>query len=95
MGTPHVGEITVGYNDDHYEMAWIDSFHTGGAVTPLAGDKGADAVSCLGSYAAGPERWGWRISLSLTEAGELLVEEWNISPAGQADKAIEMRLTRA
>jgi hypothetical protein len=94
MGTKHAGEMTFGYADEHFTIAWIDSFHTSNAITPLKGEPGRDAISCLGSYAAGTETWGWRIAASLSEEGELLVQEWNISPAGQEDRAIEMRLRR-
>lgn len=95
MGTKHVGEMTIGHGDEHFTIAWIDSFHTGRAITPLVGEPGRDVISCVGSYAAGTETWGWRIALSITDAGELLVQEWNISPHGQEDRAIEMRLKRA
>lgn len=95
MGARHAGEMTLGYADEHFTIAWIDSFHTGSAITPLVGEPRKDAISCLGSYAAGTETWGWRIAVSITDKGALLVEEWNLSPAGQEDRAIEMRLARA
>jgi hypothetical protein len=95
MGTKHAGEMTFAHADDHFHIAWLDSFHTSNAITPLDGARGKNDISCLGSYAAGTETWGWRIAAAVNDKGELVVQEWNISPSGQEDRAIEMRLTRA
>lgn len=95
MGSPHVGEMTFSH-DGRFSVTWLDSFHTGDAVMALAGEKGGD-FTALGSYAAGPERWGWRITLSLPApdgGAELFIDEKNISPAGEVYPAVEMRLRR-
>lgn len=95
MGDAHAGEMTVSHDEGRFTIAWLDSFHTGTAVMVLVGEKGTDEITALGSYAAGPERWGWRITISMPSANELFIDEKNISPAGEEYPAVEMRLNRA
>jgi hypothetical protein len=59
-GKPHTGEMTWGFHNDpkQYEMTLIDTFHTGTAMMLSVGKEGATDIDVLGSYAAGPERWG-------------------------------------
>jgi len=66
---------------------------------PQAGDDlyrdlvaGPSEPILTGSYAAGPERWGWRTELHLGD--DLLVRSINISPAGEESPGIEARWTR-
>lgn len=97
QGKPHAGQMLIGFHTDamQFEIAWVDSFHTGTSVMLSTGALPPDGtVSVLGSYPAGDERWGWRTVLRLPLHGELVIEEYNISPAGQEDRAVEMRLTR-
>jgi uncharacterized protein DUF1579 len=93
---PHAGEMLLGYHKDagQYELAWIDSSHTGSAImisTGAAGEQGI--VDVLGSYAAGPERWGWRTRLQRTASGELALDAFNVTPAGVEDRAMAWLLT--
>lgn len=91
-GKPHRGEMTLGLDDQEHTMYWIDSFHTGRSPMLSTGAAGPEIV-VLGSYAAGPERWGWRTSFR--RDGELLiVSADNIMPSGAEMPAIEVRLTR-
>jgi hypothetical protein len=97
QGKPHAGQRLVGFHKDAmvFEIAWVDSFHTGTSVILSTGAPRPDgAVAVLGSYGAGNERWGWRTVLRQPQPGELVIEEYNISPAGQEDRAVETRLTR-
>ncbi|MBS2014319.1 MAG: DUF1579 family protein [Deltaproteobacteria bacterium] len=96
-GKAHTGEMTFGYHADakQYEMVWLDTFHTGTAMMFCSGTPGAERVEVLGSYAAGPERWGWRTLLERPSTGELVVSAVNIDPAGTEYPAIELRLRRA
>lgn len=104
-GRTHAGEMLVGFHVDAqtHEMVWIDSFHTGSSIMLSTGAPREDgAVEVVGSYRAGQERWGWRTRLSLeregTREGEgdvFVVHAFNVSPAGQEDRAIEARLSRA
>lgn len=70
-------------------LTMIDTFHTGGNVMNFAaGDDGA----FLGAYAAGEEMWRWRIVIHTGE--ELRIEQVNIHPSGQEDRAIDITLQR-
>ena len=96
MGKPHAGQMIVGYHKDarEHEVSSIDSFHTGSAMMMSVGTPRADGeIRVLGSYAAGPERWGWRTVIHL-QGDELVIEATNISPTGQEDDALETRLRR-
>jgi hypothetical protein len=95
MGKPHAGEMLLGFHEDaaQFEATWVDSFHTGSAMMFSTGPARADGVVAVtGSYAAGPERWGWRTELHLGD--ELVVRCVNIAPAGDEHPAIEARWTR-
>ncbi|WP_373046896.1 DUF1579 family protein [Vulgatibacter sp.] len=96
LGKLHAGQMIVGFHKDaqEHEIAWLDSFHTGTAMMFSIGKASGDgSVSVLGSYAAGPERWGWRTGLRMDD-GRLVLEAWNITPDGQEFPAIETRLAR-
>jgi hypothetical protein len=102
MGAPHAGVLTFGYerSEKQYNAHWIDSFHTGTAmmlsVGELEGDltTGDGEINLRGTYAAGAERWGWRTTLRQPSEQELLIVMYNVPPAGQEDRAVEVRLRR-
>lgn len=97
MGKPHAGRMIVGFHADpqRYEIAWIDSFHTGSSIMQFAGPLRADgAVSALGSYTVGDQTWGWRTALREEADGTLVVEAFNIEPGAAEERAIETRLVR-
>jgi hypothetical protein len=97
MDRPHAGEMLVGFHRDleQYEIAWADSFHTGTSLMLSTGaPQPGGAISVLGSYPAGDERWGWRTVLRLSGPDALLLEAFNITPAGDEMRAIETRLRR-
>lgn len=90
MGKPRAGEMWLGYHRDanRYEVSWIDSFHTAGAIFLSKGaprEDGVIAVTC--TYAGGEETWSWRTEFHLGKT--LLVRSINISPAGEETPAIE------
>jgi hypothetical protein len=95
MGKPHAGQMLLAYERDErrYAMAWLDSFHTGTALMLSTGQADADgAVSVLGSYAAGDERWGWRTVFRFGDRP--VIQAFNIPPGMDEVPAIEIRLTR-
>ncbi len=94
-GTPHAGELTLAYERDEkrYTAAWIDSFHTGTMLLVSHGEADDAGIVVLGSYPAGPERWGWRTRVAREGEG-LVITMWNITPAGEAFPAVEVRLAR-
>lgn len=70
-------------------LTWVDTFHTGSNVMLFA--AGPDG-SLHGSYAAGDEVWRWRIVIQAGD--ELRIEHFNITPAGEEARAIEVVLRR-
>jgi hypothetical protein len=96
-GTPHSGEMLLGYDGGakQFELCWVDSFHTAGAMILSRGSPRDDGVIAVtGSYAAGEERWGWRTELFLRPNGDLESRAINITPAGQESPALETLWTR-
>ena len=95
-GKAHAGEMLLAYEKDEkrYSLAWIDSFHTGTALMVSIGDATPDgAISVLGSYAAGEERWGWRTVLR-AEPDDLVLEAFNVAPDGKEYPAVRTRFRR-
>jgi len=68
-------------------LAWVDTFHTGSNMMLFA--AGPDGA-LVGSYAAGEEMWRWRIVIQAGD--ELRIEHFNITPAGEEARAIEVIL---
>jgi hypothetical protein len=97
FGKPHAGEMLVGFHKDarEYEVAWIDSSHTGSAIMLSTGVAREDGVvDVLGSYAAAEQRWGWRTRLRRPEPNTLSLEAFNIAPDGAEYRAIASLLSR-
>lgn len=94
---PHAGEMLVGFHKDpgQYELAWVDSSHTGSAIMLSRGKVSSTGlVNVLGDYLAGDQRWGWRTLLSRPSDNELLMEAFNVTPDGKEELAIQSRLQR-
>jgi hypothetical protein len=94
---PHAGEFLIGFDPsvNHYSAFWIDSIHTGIVPMVCSGSPTTDGgISITGSYAAGPDRWGWRTMFRLDDSECLHIHAYNISPDGQEHPALETRLTR-
>jgi hypothetical protein len=96
---PHAGEMILGYHEDprEYELAWIDSFHTGSAIMLSHGRaETPGVVNVHGSYLAGGQRWGWRTRVECPSADELILQAFNVPPnePRQEEPAIESRLAR-
>lgn len=97
FGKPHAGEMSLGFHKDadDFELAWIDSAHTGSAIMLSKGKLGSPGVvDVLGSYLGGGERWGWRTVLRCPTPDELVIEAFNVSPRGEEERAMLSRLTR-
>jgi len=102
LDTDVVGNATIATDlgRDQWQIAWIDSFHTGNAVMlsvgpiPAPGSEGP-ALDVLTSYAMGDSPpWGWRTTLELVTPDELLYRHKNITPDGLECPAVELRLQR-
>lgn len=90
-GTPHAGEMTVGYHAEagRYEASWVDSFHTAGGILVSTGaPRPDDVIAVTGSYTAAGQTWGWRTEISLSDEA-LTIRAFNVLPTGQEAPAIE------
>jgi hypothetical protein len=86
---PQIGSMLLGCTDEgQWELAWVDSWHTGRSMLFSVGGPEADV---LGSYAG---EWGWRTRFDVAPAGGWVVNAWNITPAGEETKATEATYRR-
>ena len=92
QGKPLSGVAIYGYHldPDRFEMAWVDSFHTGTSIMFFKGKNEGRGYDVLGSYEApsGPP-WGWRMEIQQPEADRLIITHYNIPPDSQEAKAVE------
>ncbi len=97
-GEPLVGMAVLGYEEarDRYTMAWMDNLHNGTRIMFSEGTDAADPsrFSVLGSYPAGGESWGWRTEIEMPNEKRLVITHFNITPAGQEAKGVEVRYIR-
>ncbi|MFC3549690.1 DUF1579 domain-containing protein [Lysobacter cavernae] len=86
----------VHLDDDAFESAWVESFGTGTSIMFSAGSAGAEHFNVLGSYGDGQggPRWDWRTEIEQPDADHLVITMTNITPQGEAAKAVEVRYAR-
>lgn len=84
QGQLQSGEMTIGFANGVYEMSWVDSFHTGGAIFLSKGAPRQDGVIAATTTFA--ETWLWR-----TEFHDKMMRAYVTSPAGEEDLAIETK----
>ena len=97
-GKPQDGVLIVrnaeAPSDD--DIAWVDSFHTGGKIMHFRGEDDAQGrISGFTTYEApGGPPWGWRIVFSVEGGDEFRVLMYNVSPDGEVYPAVEARYER-
>lgn len=90
-----VAICAVHLDAQNFEIAWVDSFHTGTSIMSSSGpiDAGFSAMTSYGDGQGGPP-WGWRTTFEQPSDDELLITMMNITPQGDASKAVETRYRR-
>ena len=95
---PIEGVALYGYHldEDCCESVWAESVGTGTSLMTSVGEKGDPRYSVLGSYGDGQggPRWGWRTELEQPDTDILVITMTNITPEGEAVKAVETRYRR-
>lgn len=91
-GEPLSGVAIYAYHldPDRFEMAWVDSFHTGtGIIFSKAKNEGR-GYGVLGSWEppSGPP-WGWRTELQQPEPDRLIITHYIITPEGEEAMGVE------
>jgi hypothetical protein len=81
---PLAGMAIIGYHLDlnRYQIAWVDSFHTGSAIMFSEGERNNQDMNVLGSYAyvtPDAEQWGgWRTTIEIVSETEIIIRAFNI-----------------
>lgn len=96
-GEPFEGLAFYGWdtNEEKHVVVWVDTFHmsTGPMLSKGLADEG-ELLNVLGTYQAGDEVWGWRTVIKIDGQDRLEVVAYNITPAGEEAKAIEVQYRR-
>lgn len=98
MGDEHSGEAIIGCDlaRRRWQVAWIDTFHTGEQIMFSEGAwaAGDTRLDVRGSYPAeeGPD-WGWRTTMEPAADGAV-VQHHNVTPDGAETLAVDITYRR-
>src|SRR3990172_11607108 len=96
IGEPLEGIAILGYDlhRGRWQTAWIDTCHTGTQL--MLAEGGGDEPSVVGGYPdpSGGSDWGWRTEVELADADTLVITHFNVTPAGEEAKAVEIEYRR-
>jgi Protein of unknown function (DUF1579) len=94
QGALQQGTMLLGCDaDGAWQMAWVDTWHTGSSIMACQGDAESGAV-VVGHYGGAGEVWGWRTAWTMPDLDHLVVTAWNITPQGDEHKATETQYQR-
>lgn len=102
-GKAREGQETLAWNkvEERFESAWLDSFHMNYALMFSTGPAAKGGFTLKGSYrmVPGQDPWGWRMEWRAKgaqdgEADALTITMFNVTPSGDAEKAVETIYTR-
>jgi hypothetical protein len=86
------GVMLLGHvREGRWEMAWFDTWHTGGSFMTSVGEV-PNNVRC--TYGPDEKPWGWRTQFEAPSADELVITAWNVTPDGEEQLATEARYAR-
>ena len=93
QGKGFSGLAIIGYSQSNsqFELAWVDSFHTGTGIMFFEGNNSEKLFSATGKYGGkeAAEQWGWRTEIEMPEKDKVILTAYNISPTGAEAKATE------
>jgi len=86
--------LNTDFGKGNIQAAWVDSFHMANGIMILDGqftDK--NTIDLMGKYSSppGPD-WGWRIVISFSEEHTMKLTNYNVTPDGIEQLAIEVIL---
>ena len=98
QGKPLSGMAIYGYDLQHnqWQSVLIDSFHMSTGIMFLQGDS-SNEIAFTGKYSSlepEPQDWGWRIELKQDGPDHLVITSYNITPAGESARAVEIDYKR-
>jgi len=85
-GKPQSGRLTLRGKD----AVFTDTWHSPTSMPCASVAAPWCLLDVLGTYAAGGENWGWRITLALRPTGELVLQMTNVAPWGEEARAVRM-----